>query len=103
MSELEAQIGIPTVRFGPFPKGESAEPHAVIKPLGENDEYTGFDEYIMLRKDGKLKYAVEKHDSSDQDPVYINGDENGIVCICGKRHGLRLPVGEHEITIERDD
>lgn len=100
MSELEAQIGIPTVRFGPFPKGESAELHAVIKPLGENGEYTGFDEYIMLRKDEKLKYAVEKQDSSDQAPVYINGDEDGIVC--GKRLGLRLPVGEHEITIERD-
>lgn len=49
----------------------------------------------------KLKYAVEKQDSSDQDPVYINGDEDGIVC--GKRLGLRLPVGEHEITIERDN
>ena len=57
----------PIVRMGPFNKGDEVEIRLTIPPTGDNQTYTGSNEYMMVRKNAGFNFYYLDEDAFTED------------------------------------
>ena len=57
----------PIVRMGPFEAGDEVEIRLTIPPSGENGQYDGTDEYIMIRKEAGFNFYYLDEEAFTED------------------------------------
>ena len=57
----------PIVRLGPFKKGQEVETRFTIKGNGEEEKYTGKNEYLMVRKDDGFHFSYLDSEAFQKD------------------------------------
>jgi hypothetical protein len=57
----------PIVRMGPFEKGDEVEIRLTIPPTGSNGQYTGSNEYLMVRKNAGFNFYYLDQEAFEED------------------------------------